>query len=171
MAQLATLEAKMASIEVSLSSSNTPRRRKGTSLGGGSSISARASPRPPPTAAISVADMQHQQSQHNNNNQQQHQHLNGLNNNQHNHHQMLQHQHHPTKEMRTALQDREAVIQNLRMQLGLGKMPRPLGTAPLDDAERPAAEQQLARLKHDADVKRVQIRNLKLALDKLDITE
>lgn len=149
MAQLATLEAKMASIEVSLSASNTPRRRKGTSLGGASSISARASPRPPSAAAISVADtkIQQQQSQ-----QQQHAAVAG-------------------KELRTALQDREAVIQNLRLQLGLGKMPRPLGNAPLDDAERPAAEQQLARLKHDADIKRVQIRNLKLALDKLDITE
>lgn len=157
MAQLATLEAKMASIEVSLSTSNTPRRRKGTSLGGASSISARVSPRPPSSAAaISVADIKLQQ----------HQQL--LQQNQH--HQQQQHVV-AGKELRTALQDREAVIQNLRLQLGLGKMPRPLGNAPLDDAERPAAEQQLARLKHDADIKRVQIRNLKLALDKLDITE
>lgn len=118
----------MASIEVSLSSSNTPRRRKSTSLGGGS-ISARASPRPPSVE------------------------------------QMI-----PTKEHRSALQDREAVIQSLRLQLGLGKLPRPMGT-PLDESERPAAEQRLTRLKIDSDNKRVAIRNLKGALDKLDITE
>lgn len=76
----------------------------------------------------------------------------------------------PAKEMRTALQDREAVIQNLRVQLGLGKLPRPSGT-PLEDSERPAAEQRLHRLKVDAENKRIAIRNLKMALDKLDITE
>lgn len=76
----------------------------------------------------------------------------------------------PAKEIRSALQDREAVIQNLRVQLGLGKLPRPSGT-PLDESERPAAEQKLHRLKVDAENKRIAIRNLKMALDKLDITE
>lgn len=114
----------MASIEVSLSSSNAPRRRKGTSLG---SLSSRASPRPP---ALDT----------------------------------------PVKEMRTAMQDREAVIQNLRQQLGLGKLPRPQGT-PIDEAERPAAEQRLLRLKIDAENKRIAIRNLKAALEKTDIAE
>lgn len=112
----------MANIEVSLSS-NTPRRRKGTSLG---SASARASPRPTET--------------------------------------------HPSKELRSALQDREAVIQSLRVQLGLGKLPRQMGT-PLEEGERPAAEQRLNRLRIDAENKRIAIRNLKAALDKLDITE
>lgn len=115
----------MASIEVSLSSSNTPRRRKGTSLG---SLSSRASPRPP---ALDTT---------------------------------------PVKEMRTAMQDREAVIQNLRQQLGLGKLPRPQGT-PIDEADRPAAEQRLMRLKGDAENKRIAIRNLKAALEKADVTE
>ena len=118
----------MASIEVSLSSSNTPRRRKGTSLGGNS---ARASPRPPSSNDMLAP---------------------------------------PSKELRTALQDREAVIQSLRLQLGLGKLPRTMGT-PLDESERPAAEQRLNRLKSDSDNKRNAIRNLKAALDKLDITE
>lgn len=113
----------MASIEVSLSSA-TPRRRKGTSLGGGS-ISTRSSPRPDSVAS---------------------------------------------RELRSALQDREAVIQNLRVQLGLSKLPRPAGT-PLSDSERPGAEQRLSRLKADADNKRVAIRNLKQALESLDITE
>lgn len=73
-------------------------------------------------------------------------------------------------EHRSALQERESIIQNLRMQLGLGKLPRPTGT-PLDDSERPAAEQRLLRLRKDADNKRVAIRNLKAALDKLDVSE
>lgn len=74
------------------------------------------------------------------------------------------------KELRSALQDREAVIQNLRIQLCLGKLPRPTGT-PLEDSEKPAAEQKLLRLKADAENKRIAIRNLKTALDKLDITD
>ncbi|EAT42161.1 AAEL006269-PA [Aedes aegypti] len=122
-AQLETLEAKMASIEVSLSSA-TPRRRKGTSLGGGS-LSARSSPRPDSA---------------------------------------------PGREMRSALQDREAVIQNLRLQLGLGKLPRPTGPA-FDDEERPAAEQKVTKLRSEAENKKVAIRNLKSALEKLDITD
>lgn len=76
----------------------------------------------------------------------------------------------PVMEIRTAMQDREAVIQNLRVQLGLGKLPRPTGT-PLEESEKPAAEQRLHRLKVDAENKRIAIRNLKMALDKLDITE
>uniref|UniRef100_A0A182MMW7 PDZ domain-containing protein n=1 Tax=Anopheles culicifacies TaxID=139723 RepID=A0A182MMW7_9DIPT len=112
----------MANIEVSLCA-GTPRRRKGTSLGG--SLSARSSPRP------EVA---------------------------------------PSRELRTALQDREAVIQNLRLQLGLGKLPRPTGP-PLDDTERPVAEQRLAKLKSDAETKRHVIKNLKSALEKLDVTD
>lgn len=136
---------QMASIEVSLASStNTPRRRKGTSLGGASTISARASPRPSMSAADTI-------SLHSNNNS---------NNNNIN----LKTEH------RSALQEREAIIQNLRMQLGLGKLPRPTGT-PLDESERPAAEQRMLRLRNDADNKRVAIRNLKTALDKLDISE
>lgn len=134
---------QMASIEVSLASStNTPRRRKGTSLGGASTISARASPRPSMAAADTIS--LHSNSNNNNNNQK--------------------------TEHRSALQEREAIIQNLRMQLGLGKLPRPTGT-PLDESERPAAEQRLLRLRNDADNKRVAIRNLKTALDKLDISE
>uniref|UniRef100_A0A182WME2 PDZ domain-containing protein n=1 Tax=Anopheles minimus TaxID=112268 RepID=A0A182WME2_9DIPT len=122
MSQLENLEAKMANIEVSLCA-GTPRRRKGTSLGG--SLSARSSPRPEAP---------------------------------------------PSRELRTALQDREAVIQNLRLQLGLGKLPRPTGP-PLDDTERPVAEQRLAKLKSDAETKRHVIKNLKSALEKLDVTD
>lgn len=122
---------------MSLSSASTPRRRKGTSLGGGSTISARASPRPSIGSIVDVSN-------------------NNINASQ--------------KEHRSALQDREAVIQNLRLQLGLGKLPRPTGT-PLEDSERPAAEQRLTRLRSDAENKRIAIRNLKGALSKLDITE
>ncbi|XP_053673015.1 uncharacterized protein LOC128723313 [Anopheles nili] len=122
MSQLETLEAKMANIEVSLCA-GTPRRRKGTSLGG--SLSARSSPRPESA---------------------------------------------PSRELRSALQDREAVIQSLRLQLGLGKLPRPTGP-PLDETERPVAEQRLAKLKSDAETKRHVIKSLKSALEKLDVTD
>lgn len=74
------------------------------------------------------------------------------------------------KEVRSALQDREAVIQSLRIQLGLGKLPRMSGT-PLDEDERPAAEKRLTRLKIDAENKRIAIRNLKTAIDKLEMSE
>ncbi|KAH8355146.1 hypothetical protein KR093_006703 [Drosophila rubida] len=75
-----------------------------------------------------------------------------------------------SKELRSALQDREAVIQNLRIQLCLGKLPRPSGP-PLDESEKPAAEQKLSRLKAEAENKRIKIKNLKSALEKLDITD
>ncbi|XP_032590311.1 uncharacterized protein LOC6560297 [Drosophila grimshawi] len=75
-----------------------------------------------------------------------------------------------SKELRSALQDREAVIQNLRIQLCLGKLPRPSGP-PLDESEKPAAEHKLNRLKAEAENKRIKIKNLKSALEKLDITD
>lgn len=74
------------------------------------------------------------------------------------------------QEQRSALQERDAIIQNLRQQLGLGKLPRPTG-ALLDKNEIPAAQQQVKKLKNDADNRRVTIRNLKTALENLDITE
>ncbi|XP_073813284.1 PDZ domain-containing protein sprite isoform X2 [Musca autumnalis] len=74
------------------------------------------------------------------------------------------------KELRSALQDRETVIQNLRIQLCLGKLPRPSGP-PLDESEKPAAEQKLQKLKTEAENKKIKIKNLKGALDKLDITD
>ncbi|CAO1422014.1 unnamed protein product [Diamesa tonsa] len=75
-----------------------------------------------------------------------------------------------TKELRSVIHDREAIMQNLRVQLGLGKLPRPSGP-PFDESEKPAAEQRLCRLKNDVENKKVAIRNLKGALDKLDITD
>ncbi|XP_065370118.1 uncharacterized protein sprt [Calliphora vicina] len=75
-----------------------------------------------------------------------------------------------SKELRSALQDRESVIQNLRIQLCLGKLPRPCGP-PLNDADKPAAEQKLQKLKTEAENKKIKIRNLKSALEKLDITD
>ncbi|KAI8127013.1 mitochondrial, Persulfide dioxygenase ETHE1 [Lucilia cuprina] len=75
-----------------------------------------------------------------------------------------------SKELRSALQDRESVIQNLRIQLCLGKLPRPCGP-PLNEADKPAAEQKLQKLKTEAENKKIKIRNLKSALEKLDITD
>lgn len=74
------------------------------------------------------------------------------------------------KELRSALQDREAVIQKLRIQLCLGKLPRPSGP-PFTDAEIPAAERKLHKLKTEADNKKTKIRNLKCALEHFDINE
>lgn len=56
------------------------------------------------------------------------------------------------------------------MQLGLAKLPRPTGPA-FTENERPGAEQRLSRLLSEAENKKVAIRNLKAALDKLDITD
>jgi sulfur dioxygenase len=97
----------------------------------------------------------------------------------------------PSRELRSALQDREAVIQryrkrkliifpkvlslnifffSLRLQLGLAKLPRPVGP-PFDEADKPVAEKKLTRLKIEAENKRVGIRNLKSAMEKLEISE
>lgn len=121
----------MANIEVSLSSgTNTPRRRKGTSLGGGSTASSRPS--------ICIENISPQSN--------------------------------CKQEHRPALQERETIIQNIRSQFGLGKLLGPFGT-PLDETEITAAEYELQKLRKDADNKRLAIRNLKVALENLDITE
>ena len=45
------------------------------------------------------------------------------------------------------------------------------GAPPLTEADRKATEERLQRLRRDADNKRLAIKNLKLALERLDITE
>ncbi|EFN86694.1 hypothetical protein EAI_12248 [Harpegnathos saltator] len=45
------------------------------------------------------------------------------------------------------------------------------GAPPLTEADRKAAEERLQRLRRDADNKRLAIKNLKLALERLDITD
>lgn len=112
----------MASIEVSLCSTNTPRRKKGTSLGGST-----ISPRP----SLSTDSAR--------------------------------------TECDSALHERESIIQSLRLQLGLGKQLRP--GLPLDDIEVSKAEQELQKLRNDADKKRTVIRNLKTTLESLDIED
>lgn len=56
---------------------------------------------------------------------------------------------------------------SLRVQLGLSKVQRPT----IENVEIPAAEQRLSRLKNDAENKKNAIKNLKVALEKLDITD
>lgn len=78
------------------------------------------------------------------------------------------------KDQRAAL--KESVIQNLRMQLALGKAPRHIngngnGNGSVDESEKTTGEQRLFQLKREAENKKIAIRNLKLALEKLDITE
>ncbi|CRK89128.1 CLUMA_CG002499, isoform A, partial [Clunio marinus] len=72
-------------------------------------------------------------------------------------------------------QDRETIMQHLRIQLGLDK---PLASTSVpatasmpttaNENEKPVNDQKLSRLKNDADNKKVAIRNLKSALQKLD---
>lgn len=45
------------------------------------------------------------------------------------------------------------------------------GPASLTEADKKVTEDRLQRLKRDADNKRLTIKNLKLALERLDITE
>ncbi|XP_043487689.1 uncharacterized protein LOC122514742 [Polistes fuscatus] len=128
MAQLETLEAKMASIEVSLST--TPRRKKGGSLAGGV------------TSSLGHRNKDHYKE------------LDAL---------------------RVALRDKENIIQTLKGQLCnslSNRLALRNGAAPpLTEADRKATEERLQRLKRDADNKRLAIKNLKLALERLDITD
>ncbi|XP_015595365.1 uncharacterized protein LOC107267778 isoform X2 [Cephus cinctus] len=127
MAQLETLEAKMASIEVSLST--TPRRKKGGSVSGG--VTSPAGPRTRDHCKELDA-------------------------------------------LRVALRDKENIIQNLKGQLCntlSNRLALRNGAPPLTEADRKATEDRLQRLRRDADNKRLAIKNLKLALERLDITD
>ncbi|XP_066589035.1 uncharacterized protein sprt [Prorops nasuta] len=127
MAQLETLEAKMASIEVSLST--TPRRKKGGSVSGVTSPAG-----------------------HRNRGE---------------HYKELD-------ALRIALRDKENVIQTLKGQLCntlSNRLALHNGAPPLTEADRKATEERLQRLRRDADNKRLAIKNLKLALERLDITD
>ncbi|XP_056639188.1 uncharacterized protein LOC130446769 isoform X1 [Diorhabda sublineata] len=133
MAQLETLEAKMASIEVSLSS--TPRRKKNGSISGisiGSSIQSI-----PKELAIKELE-----------------------------------------KLRNALKDKENIIQSLKGQLTIPGLrlnairnSNNNNMKELTDVEKKQAEARLGRLKTDVDNKRLTIKNLKMALERLDITD
>ncbi|CAG9860105.1 unnamed protein product [Phyllotreta striolata] len=133
MAQLETLEAKMASIEVSLSS--TPRRKKNGSVSGLSlSSSIQSIPK-----ELAVKELE---------------------------------------KLRNALRDKENIIQSLKGQLTIpGLRLNALrntgsgGAKELTEVERKQAEARLSRLKTDIDNKRLTIKNLKIALERLDITD
>ncbi|XP_034252479.1 uncharacterized protein LOC117651961 [Thrips palmi] len=112
MAQLETLEAKMASIEVSLST--TPRRKKNGSIGSAAGVTAAA--------------------QTNGGNG-----VNGV----------------------------AANNSPYRPSLSLSLQQRP----PPSEKERRAAEERLSKLRLDVDNKRLAIKNLKMALERLDITD
>lgn len=129
MAQLETLEAKMASIEVSLST--TPRRKKGGSISGGLTSPA------------------------------------GPHRNSRDHYKELD-------ALRIALRDKENIIQTLKGQLCntlTNRLALRNGGPPLTEGDRKATEERLQRLRRDADNKRLAIKNLKLALERLDITD
>ncbi|KMQ96768.1 hypothetical protein RF55_2926 [Lasius niger] len=76
--------------------------------------------------------------------------------------------------LRVALRDKENIIQTLKGQLCntlSNRLALRNGAPPLTEADRKAAEERLQRLRRDADNKRLAIKNLKLALERLDITE
>ncbi|XP_058800546.1 uncharacterized protein LOC131669581 isoform X2 [Phymastichus coffea] len=77
--------------------------------------------------------------------------------------------------LRVALRDKENIIQTLKGQLCNTLSSRLAlrngAPPPLTEADRKASEERLQRLKRDADNKRLTIKNLKLALQRLDITD
>lgn len=80
--------------------------------------------------------------------------------------------------LRNALRDKENIIQSLKGQLTVPGTRLNIirngtnGAArELTDVERKQAEDRLNRLKTDVDNKRLAIKNLKMALERLDITE
>ncbi|XP_051156806.1 uncharacterized protein LOC127278907 [Leptopilina boulardi] len=127
MSQLETLEAKMASIEVSLST--TPRRKKGSSISGGM------------TSPASHRNRDHYKE---------------------------------LDSLRIALRDKENIIQTLKGQLCntlSNRLALRNGAPPLKDTDKKTTEERLQRLRRDADNKKLAIKNLKLALERLDITD
>lgn len=87
------------------------------------------------------------------------------------------------EQLRNALRDKENIIQSLKGQLtipGLRLSHIRSGSVcnnnntngrELSDVEKKQAEERLIRLKMDTDNKRLTIKNLKMALERLDITE
>ncbi|XP_064210928.1 uncharacterized protein sprt isoform X2 [Tribolium castaneum] len=79
--------------------------------------------------------------------------------------------------LRNALRDKENIIQSLKGQLTipglrLTQMRNPSNTnRELTEVEKKQAEERLNRLKTDVDNKRLAIKNLKMALERLDITD
>lgn len=84
--------------------------------------------------------------------------------------------------LRNALRDKENIIQSLKGQLTIPGLRlagmrnnttnnNPHQVRELSEVERKQAEERLNRLKIDTDNKRLTIKNLKMALERLDITE
>lgn len=83
--------------------------------------------------------------------------------------------------LRNALRDKENIIQSLKGQLTVPGLrlnsvrncnnSNNVNIRELSEVERKQAEDRLTRLKTDIDNKRLTIKNLKMALERLDITE
>lgn len=77
--------------------------------------------------------------------------------------------------LRNALRDKENIIQSLKGQLTIPGLRlstiRNPSNRDLTEIEKKQAEERLTRLKTDIDNKRLAIKNLKMALERLDITE
>lgn len=81
--------------------------------------------------------------------------------------------------LRNALRDKENIIQSLKGQLtipglrlsSIRNSSNNGSSRDLTEVEKKQAEERLNRLKTDVDNKRLAIKNLKMALERLDITE
>ncbi|XP_073983976.1 PDZ domain-containing protein sprite [Rhodnius prolixus] len=150
MAQLETLEAKMASIEVSLST--TPRRKKS-----GSTTST-----PVPSSIHTIINSNNMCNNNNNNNN------NTSNNNINNNSQPVMNGNSKdvVKELETlrnGYKDKENVMNSLKVW---GRSQHTL-----NDRDKKLAQERLVRLKSELDAKRLTIKNIKLALDTIDISD
>lgn len=82
------------------------------------------------------------------------------------------------EQLRNALRDKENIIQSLKGQLTIPGLRlshirncNNTNGRELSEVEKKQAEERLTRLKTDTDNKRLTIKNLKMALERLDITE
>ncbi|XP_022188655.1 uncharacterized protein LOC111047256 [Nilaparvata lugens] len=153
MAQLETLEAKMASIEVSLSTTTSPRRKK---ISSGTTTPTPNTPTPTMNNSNtnSVASIYRTSKD-------------------------------IAKELdmlRNTLRDKENVINSLKGQLctsmSIGRISannylqrQNQNNQPLNEKERKAAEDRLNKLRCELDAKRLAMKNIKLSLERLDITD
>ncbi|RZF34337.1 hypothetical protein LSTR_LSTR008876 [Laodelphax striatellus] len=153
MAQLETLEAKMASIEVSLSTTTSPRRKK---MSSGTTTPTPNTPTPNinNSNTNSVASIYRTSKD-------------------------------IAKELdmlRNTLRDKENVINSLKGQLctsmSIGRLSannylqrQNQNNQPLNEKERKAAEDRLNKLRSELDAKRLAMKNIKLSLERLDITD
>ncbi|KAF6207056.1 hypothetical protein GE061_018294 [Apolygus lucorum] len=169
MAQLETLEAKMASIEVSLST--TPRRKKS------SSAASTPIPQPPHSIANGITTSVYIQSTNNNssNNSNHSSTTNLVVNGSTNNVNGLSSQT-PTKDIASEMEtirnnykDKENIINTMKSNGGWNSLGRLQNG--LNEKEKKIVQERLKRLKVEVDAKRLAIKSIKMALDNIDVSD